>query len=507
MLDSIRRGQRWLTGLFIAVIGGVFVFFMGFGGPPQGSSGSVNSVVVLDDIDLTTRDFFRIRQSQEERFRQSLGDDYDAKAAAAFLDQQSLRSMIEMALLAHSARELGLRVSKQEVQDLLKRSEGFRDAEGRFDQEGFREWAAYNYGNQKLFLDAITLDLLRSKMVQLLIQQPRVSDGEAIQALRYQTEDAKLVYAALDTVRLPAGEQLDDDAIAAYLAENESHVRELYDQRSDEFQTPESATARHILVKLAQDADEAAQTLAHETLATARARIEAGESFETVAAELSEDEATRENGGALGAFGRGEGNPVLAEASFSLEIGALSDALRSPFGLHLLRVDGRSDAGVRPFDEVKLELAGEAAETEAASERANRLADELKQAIADGSSLEDAARDRGLTLERPAAIRRRPDGYIPGLGASAELMAEAFALEAGQSSQRVFTLDSKLVLIEVAERTGPDQALIDDQLEAKRSELERVRQDSFVRAWVDARQRELDAAGRLYINADLVTGT
>ena len=46
MLDKFRRGQRWLTIIFIAVIGGVFVFFLGLGGPLQSGGGPTGEFVV-----------------------------------------------------------------------------------------------------------------------------------------------------------------------------------------------------------------------------------------------------------------------------------------------------------------------------------------------------------------------------------------------------------------------------------------------------------------------------
>ena len=33
MLETLRRGQRWLTGLFVLAVGAVFIFFIGLGGP------------------------------------------------------------------------------------------------------------------------------------------------------------------------------------------------------------------------------------------------------------------------------------------------------------------------------------------------------------------------------------------------------------------------------------------------------------------------------------------
>ena len=60
MLESMRKGQRWLTGLFVLLIGGVFVFFMGLGAPLQ-TGPSQGMVVELGDIRMAVADFQRIR--------------------------------------------------------------------------------------------------------------------------------------------------------------------------------------------------------------------------------------------------------------------------------------------------------------------------------------------------------------------------------------------------------------------------------------------------------------
>ena len=46
---------------------------------------------------------------------------------------------------------------------------------------------------------------------------------------------------------------------------------------------------------------------------------------------------------------------------------------------------------------------------------------------------EDAAREAGLGLERPPALKRRADGFVPGLGAAGEILTASFALPPGQS--------------------------------------------------------------------------
>ena len=66
MLEQIRRGQRWLTGILVALIGGVFVFFMGLGGPLQSNAPSQGLVVELAEIRLAQVDFQRVRAQQAE---------------------------------------------------------------------------------------------------------------------------------------------------------------------------------------------------------------------------------------------------------------------------------------------------------------------------------------------------------------------------------------------------------------------------------------------------------
>ena len=65
MLDVIRKGQRWLTAIFIVAIGVVFVFFIGLGGPMERSGPSGGAVVELGDIRLGQEEYLRVRARQD----------------------------------------------------------------------------------------------------------------------------------------------------------------------------------------------------------------------------------------------------------------------------------------------------------------------------------------------------------------------------------------------------------------------------------------------------------
>ncbi len=506
MLDSIRRGQRWLTLLFVSVIGVVFVFFMGVGGGfGRGSRPSGNAVVELGDVRLEVSDFQRIRAQQEARYREQLGDQFDADATRAFLDSQALRSLVEAVVLADSARELGLHVSLEELQRLVRSSPSFQNESGKFDRQAFESFASYEYGSQRVFLEIVRRDLLRQKMIGLLYSQASISQAEAREAALYQLEEVRVAYVALDTDQLPAGEELGDEEVQAYLDAHGDELQARYDERLAEFQIPEKAHARHILIQLGTDASDEAVAEAHKKAQEARGRIVAGESFDQVAREMSEDAGSKEAGGDLGFFARGENAPTLEQAAFALEPGDLSDVIRSDFGLHVVRVEAREPASTRPFQEVGLELARAAAEATAAEERARELAEQLAAAVRSGESLEQAARARELTLERTGTLHRRPDGFVPGLGGSPELLGTAFILTPeAASSPRIFDVGSRLVLIQLLERKVPSEEDLAEAILAQAEALLDEKRNRLIQDWIDTRREKLAASGRLLINPDLV---
>ncbi len=148
--------------------------------------------------------------------------------------------------------------------------------------------------------------------------------------------------------------QLAFEAIQAGVVVSEAEVRVAYQGTRERYAVPAEVCAKHILVP---------------ELAAAEAvieRLEAGEDFAEVAAEVSTDTGSAARGGELGCLPQGATVPAFDEAAFGAEIGALTGPVQTQFGYHLLVVDERIDARQRSFDEVRdqieRELRGERAE-------------------------------------------------------------------------------------------------------------------------------------------------
>ena len=508
LLESFRKGQRWLTLIFVSVIGLVFVFFFGSGGGGFGpASPTGNTIVQLDDLHLTSRDFAREKQNVESRLREQLGDSYDQIAADRYLDSQALGTMVNGVVLAAAAEEMGLHVTTDEVRRVVQTFPAFIDSDGRFSPAAFNNFAEREYGTQREFIRSFTRSLLGQKLIQVLASQTTVSDAAIDLQTRYELDEVRIAYVTLDELALPAGETVSDADLEIYSAAHEDDLRATFNERFETLSTPERIHARHILVLVSTAASEAEEAEALARAESARARVAGGEDFAAVAALVSEDTGTSATGGDLGFFARGDNDPALDEAAFALEVGEMSDVVRSPYGFHVIRVEEKQAAVEATFESTRLELAREGATRERAREWAVTRSQELAEAVEQGGSLEEAARISGLTLERPPALKRRADGFVPGLGATEDLLTIAFTLETGQSSPEIFDLGGRRVLIQVLERNLADEATIAAERADRRRQALMDKQNRTIEGWLAEYRRDLERSGRLLINAELALGS
>jgi peptidyl-prolyl cis-trans isomerase C len=175
-------------------------------------------------------------------------------------------------------------------------------------------------------------------------------DPEVRARLRNETERF-LAQLRLARVEEEAGKEFD-----AKRATFEPRARELYLVDRKKFEISEQVSASHILFSNDKHAKDEGLRLAQD----ARARILAGADFHEVAKQISEDPTATANGGSLGWFGRGVMDPAFTDAAFTLQKeGDLSAPVLSRFGWHVIRLDGRRPAGIKPYEQVREQIVGE----------------------------------------------------------------------------------------------------------------------------------------------------
>ena len=120
-------------------------------------------------------------------------------------------------------------------------------------------------------------------------------------------------------------------------------MKQYYDAHLDDYTKPEQVHARHILLKLDPDADDAFKAEVRKKAEEILAKVKAGEDFAALAKQYSEDSSAAD-GGDLGTFGRGKMVKPFEDAAFALAPGATSEIVESPVRVahHQGRVEGGS---------------------------------------------------------------------------------------------------------------------------------------------------------------------
>jgi peptidyl-prolyl cis-trans isomerase C len=132
----------------------------------------------------------------------------------------------------------------------------------------------------------------------------------------------------------------------------EATLRDEYDRRKSDF-TYRQVHVRHIIVRLPVEPSRAVRNAAETKINKTYARLRAGEAFDLVAKEVSEDPPTAERGGDLGVIREGSLDARFTDRAFALEPKGLSAPFETGFGFHVVQALSPVESILRPFEEVR----------------------------------------------------------------------------------------------------------------------------------------------------------
>jgi peptidyl-prolyl cis-trans isomerase D len=262
---------------------------------------------------------------------------------------------------------------------------------------------------------------------------------------------------------------LDETKAAALAKVDEAALRAAYQAQIQRFKTEERVKVRHILLKTQDKPKEEVEKQRKKTDALL-AQLKGGADFADLAKKNSEDPGSAANGGDLSFVVRGQTVAEFERTAFALKPGELSNVISTMYGFHILKVEGREDAKVKPFEEARAELAAEMSR-EGITELMRKAAGEIRAALA--RSVADA--DRVAQSYGIAAVkveRAEQSDPVPEIGTNAEFGKAVFALPLnGISGVQELNDGKKLVVAKVLAEFPPRPAEFKEAEGAARQQL------------------------------------
>ncbi|HYE00425.1 MAG TPA: SurA N-terminal domain-containing protein [Alphaproteobacteria bacterium] len=407
-------------------------------------------VAKVGDSEITPVELDREFRGEVDRLRQMLGPDLTAEQARQLgLLEQTLQQLIQQRLVATAAADYGLRVSDEAAAADIRQVEAFRDpVTNEFSADVMRQVLARNSLTEQELLRQVKADRARVQLLGAVARGASAPQTLVAELYRYRGERrvADTLFVADASVPEPAAPDeaalkqfhqdravrytapeyrgltvasLNADALMKEVQVTEEELRQAYDERVAEFVTPERRDIAQVVVDSKEKAEQiAAAAASGKSLADAAKAAGA----EVVALEgVAKDDLPAE----------------ISGPAFELAQGAVSAAVESPLGWHVLSPAKVTPGGERPFEQVKAEL-----ETALRREKATDLMFErssmMDDAIAGGASLEEAAQKAGAVVTKVAKVDntgKDPAGKaVEGVAALPRVLEVAFAQASGDTS-------------------------------------------------------------------------
>jgi peptidyl-prolyl cis-trans isomerase D len=237
ILDILRkRGQGWLTKGILILLALTFAFGFGFSLSNFGSGGRVakGTAAEVNGEKISLLDYYRARDSLYRQVRQEQGE--IPEGASTFIGITALNQLIELKLMAQKARELGFRVTDEELSEAIRSNPAFQ-IDGQFiGAEGYRSFVEQAFRESvSEFEKKYREELLAQKLINFIYETARVTDEELFNLYRMQNEKVNIYFVSFSP----------EDFMGPY-SPSEEEVKKYYEEHKSEFRTPELRSIRYI---------------------------------------------------------------------------------------------------------------------------------------------------------------------------------------------------------------------------------------------------------------------
>jgi len=369
MLGAIRKKSKgWVAYLIVGLITVPFALL----GIQDYLGGSSNPAVAsVDGEDISLNYYYQKLNTQQRNLQEQLGASYSAEIDNA-LRQTLIDSLINEKLLENFTNSMKLVTLEEEVRSLIQSNPVFQ-VDGVFSEDRYIQLLRLNSftplsyeleQSKSMSLDQIKRNLNNSAFLST-VQIDHLNDLSA------QQRDVSFL--VLSTEKYKDQIVIDQDQISEYFDNNKSNfiegrkvqvdfvelsldnieqqtnpdnetLQKLYIENEDLYTNPEQRRAQHILLEEESNASAILK------------EIKQGGDFSELARIHSKDITTSEEGGDLGLFERELMVPEFDKAVFDMNVGDISDVVKTDYGYHIIKLNEIQPSTLQSFEEVEEQL-------------------------------------------------------------------------------------------------------------------------------------------------------
>lgn len=499
MFEFFRKGvASMFAGVLLALL--IASFALWGIGDPLSTFGS-SDVVKVGDEKITPPEFARYFETEFARDQQRFGESFTKEIAVQFgYGTQVVNRMAERKAYDVEAKNLGLRISDQELRDYVFAIPAFQDADGTFNPTYFAQIAASQGFSPNEFEELLRGELVRSELFEGLFNNVKATEISTETLTKYVTEER-----TAEILSIPAS------TMTGYGEATEEDIKAFYDENSENYMAPEYRDISYIEFSV-NEIEDTIEISEEEAIASYESRITeftteeqrgfiqmllddeetADLAYEDLQNGKSFEEVVLERTGETAEDSQFEPTPReefadiygedVADQVFALQENGYTPPIDTAVGVYIFKVTSVSDRTAETYEDAKDQVIADLKANKALDqlyELQDRIADEL----AAGSLLNEIADAVALPLKRVNNVSAQ--GLTPDGTASQELplivdfLDEAFASSIGDELDLKEGIANKFYMLSV-----------DNITERRLRELSEVR-DTVIADWEKSRREVL----------------
>ncbi len=408
----------------------------------------------------------RVRQVARQQVMQRSPQYADNPMIMNFFTQQVGQQLVQQQIMLTEAERLGITATDQDVSTYLHNGPTGETLfpNGKFIGQEQYTALVNNRLNMSVadFEENIKKQIILQRLQAMITAPVSVSDKEVRENYRKENIKIKFDYAVISSDDLRKTINPSDTELQAFFQKNagryanavpeqrtityfaftpnqipggipqpsQQEIQAYYNQHQSDYQVPEQARSRHILVKVAPNADAKTDAAAKAKAEDIANQLRKGASWTDIAKKDSDDPGSKDSGGELGFAQHGRMVPEFDNAIFNQKIGDIQ-VVKSQFGYHVVQVEERQAAHSQSLaevaDTIKATLSRQLI-SQAEENYARQLSDEAGKK---GLQATAAAHHLEVVTAPPVGA----NGVISALPDGSQIVSKAFQAKQGAAPQ------------------------------------------------------------------------